>query len=132
MELLARTCKMEQMNAQRIFARGMLLLGGIFWVSMIWGASWAYQGQPFSEAFGNAAIFAVAIIAIFVLGMFYEYLASAVLAAVAVAVIVWGIVAGWEAGVWGYVAFVILIPTIASAILYAAAARMQAICTLDV
>lgn len=121
---------MEQMNFQRILARAMLILGGIFWVSMIWGASWAYQGQPFAESFSNAAIFAAAIAAVFVLGLFYEYLAAIVLAVVAVGVIVWGIVAGWEPGVWGYAAFVILLPTVLSAALYAAAARMQNICEM--
>lgn len=128
MELLARTCHMERMNVQRILARSLLLLGGVFWVAMVWGASWAYQGQPFARSLGNAAVFAAIVIGVFALGLFYEYLAAIVLAVFAVGVIVWGVVSGWESGVWATAAFVILLPAIASAALYAAAARMQRIC----
>lgn len=131
MELLARTCRTERMNVQRIFARAMLLFGGAFWVSMIWGASAVYRGQPLAEAFGNAALIAAAIIAVFVIGLFYEYLAAVILAVAVVAVIGWGLVAGWEAGVWATVTFVILLPAIASAVLYVAAAGMQRRCDAE-
>jgi hypothetical protein len=130
MELLARTCKMEQMNAQRIFARIFVIFGGLFWVFMIWGAAWAYQGAPFTEALSGAAIYAVAIFAIFLIGMFYEYLVSLILVVGAGAIVVYGLVSGWEAGVWATVAFFFILPMIIAAALYFLAARMQNICNL--
>lgn len=132
MEFLARTCKTEQMNFQRILARVMLVLGGAFWISMVWGAQWAYQGAPLTEAIAYSLPFAGAIVLVFVVGLFYEYVAAALLAVAAVGVVVLGIVVGWEAGVWGTMAFVVIIPMLISAAFYAAAARMQAICTLSV
>jgi len=130
MELLARTCKAEQMNAQRIFARSFVVIGGLFWVFMAWGAAWAYQGAPLTEALGGALVYAAVIAAIFVLGMFYENLTAAVLTAGAVAIVIFGIVTGWEAGVWATVFFFFILPMLVAAVLYFMAARMQKICEM--
>lgn len=129
MELLAKTCKSEQMNAQRIFARIFVVLGGLFWVFMAWGAAWAYQGAPFTEALGGALIYAAAIAAVFVIGMFFENLAALILGAGAVGVVAYGIIMSWEAGVWGTVFFFFVLPMLIAAALYFLAARMQKICT---
>lgn len=130
MELLAKTCKTEQMNAQRIFARIFVVLGGLFWVFMAWGTAWAYKGAPLTEALGGALIYAAAIAAVFVIGMFFEYLAALILGAGAVGVVVYGVIMSWEAGVWGTVFFFFVLPMLIAAALYFLAARMQKICTL--
>lgn len=130
MELLAKTCKSEQMNAQRIFARIFVVLGGLFWVFMSWGAAWAYQGAPLTEALGGALVYAAAIAAVFLIGMFYEYLAALILGAGAVGVVVYGVVMSWEAGVWGTVFFFFILPMLIAATLYFLAARMQKICSM--
>lgn len=130
MELLARTCKTERMNFQRILARVLLLFGGVFWVSAVFGARWSYQGAPLTKSLADAGIYAIIVVVVFVVGLFYETLAAILLAVAAVGVVVWGIIAGWEAGVWSTVAFFVLLPMILSAALYAAAARMQKICNV--
>lgn len=130
MAILTRTCKTEQMNVQRILARVVVVLGGLFWVSMIWGAKWAYEGAPLTEALGGAALYAAAIALIFVIGMFYEGVASVLLAVGAVALFAFGLVSGWESGVWATVFFFFMVPMIVSAALYGLAARMQRICSL--
>lgn len=130
MELLSRTCKMEQMNAQRIFARFFVLVGALFWGFAAWGARWAYQGQPFGEALGGAMIYAGAILAVFVLGLFYEQLAALVLALASVAVIALGFVSGWETGVWATMVVFFVLPLLLAAALYYLAARMQKICSM--
>ncbi|HET6352050.1 MAG TPA: hypothetical protein VFG89_07980 [Coriobacteriia bacterium] len=130
MELLARTCNTEAMNASRIFARLFVIFGGLFWVSAVWGAKSVYQGAPLSEAAGSAAIFAAVIAVVFVLGLFFEYLTSALLAVGALVLLVAGVFLGWEPGVWATVVFFFVLPMIISAALYFSAARMQRICTL--
>lgn len=130
MELLARTCRTEQMNTQRIFARLFVIVGGLLWIFMAWGAQWAYKGAPITVAMGYALVFVVAIAAIFVIGLFYEYVASAILGAGAVAIIIYGLFAGWEAGVWGIALLFFVLPMVIAAVLYSMAARMQRICTL--
>lgn len=130
MGLLTRTCDTEQMNAFRIFARFFVIVGAIFWAAMVWGARWAYQGAPFSEALSGALMYAGIIAVVFVIGLFYEYLAAAILAVGSVAVLGVGVVAGWETGVWATMFFFFVLPMIVAAVLYALAARMQRICEL--
>lgn len=130
MELLAKTCKAEQMNAQRLFARIFVIVGGLFWVFMSWGAAWAYKGAPLTEALGGALIYAAGIALVFLIGMFYENIAALVLALGAVGVVAFGVVSGWEAGVWGTVFFFFILPMLIAAALYFLAARMQKICSL--
>ncbi len=130
MELLARTCNTEKLNAQRLFARMFVVFGGLFWVSAIWGAQSVYRGAPLAEAAGSAAIFAAVIAVVFVLGLFFEFLTAALLAVGAVGVIVFGIFMGWEAGVWATVIFFFVLPMIIAAALYFSAASMQKVCAL--
>lgn len=130
MELLARTCKMEQMNAQRIMARLFVVAGAVFWGSAAWGAKWAYQGAPFTTALGYALAYAGAIIVVLVISLFYENLAAIILVAGTAAVVIAGIVMGWETGVWAVMAFFFILPLVIAAVLYYFAARMQKICDL--
>lgn len=129
MELMSRTCKTEQMNVQRLFARLFVIAGGLLWVFMAWGTEWAYRGAPLARAAGSATLYALGIAVVFVIGLFYEYLAAAILAVGAAGIAVFGIVAGWEAGVWAIAAFFFIMPMLVAAALYSMAARMQDICT---
>ena len=130
MELLAKTCNTEQMNAQRMFARGFVLVGGLFWIFMIWGSKWAYEGAPLNAALGNALIIAAGIAVLFVIGMFFENVAALILAVGAIGLVVFGIVSGWEVGVWATVFFFFILPMLIAAALYFLAARMQKMCSL--
>lgn len=130
MELLARTCKMEQMNVQRILGRAMIIIGALFWGFAAWGAQWAYLGSPFTVALTYALAYAGSLIAVLVLSMFYEQLAAWILAIASVAVVVLGIVGGWETGVWGVMIFFFILPLVAASALLFLAARMQKICSL--
>lgn len=129
MELLSRTCKTEQMNVQRLFARLFVIAGGLLWVFMAWGTEWAYRGSPFTRAAGSAALYALGIAVVFVIGLFYEYVAAAVLAVGVLAIGVFGIVAGWETGVWAIAVFFFIVPMLLAAALYFMAAHMQDVCT---
>lgn len=130
MELLARTCKSEQMNAQRILARFFVLLGAVFTFWMMFGAEYTYKGSPLAFAAGYALIFTAGVLVVFVLGLFFENLAALVLVVGAFAIIVWGALTGWSPGTWGIMIFLFLLPMLLSAALYAAAARMQKICEM--
>lgn len=131
MELMARTCKTEQLNFQRIMARFFVLLGIVFTFWMGFGAQYTYSGQPLAVATAYGLFFAGGLIVVFVLGLFYENAAALVLAIGAVGVIVWGIVAQWTGGAWGAMGFLIILPMVASAILYFMAASMQKVCDLE-
>lgn len=128
MELLARTCNAETMNAQRIIARAFVIVGALFWGFSAWGAKWAYEGAPFTSALSYAAVFAGAILVILVIGLFYENLAAAILALASIAIIVAGVVGKWETGVWATMFFFFILPLLIAAVLFMFAARMQKIC----
>lgn len=128
MELLARTCKTEVMNVQRIMARLFVIVGALFWGFAAWGAKWAYEGAPFTTAMSYGALFAAAILVVFVIGLFFENLAAAILLIASLGVIVAGFVGRWETGVWAVVLFFFVLPLVIAGVLYLMAARMQKIC----
>jgi hypothetical protein len=130
MELLARTCKSEQMNTQRILARFFVVLGAVFTFWMMFGAEYTYKGSPLAFAAGYAMIFTIGVLLVFVVGLFFENLAAILLVLGAIAIIVWGSIAAWSPGTWGILTFLFLLPMIASAALYSSAARMQKICEM--
>ncbi|MDP2233186.1 MAG: hypothetical protein Q8K89_06090, partial [Actinomycetota bacterium] len=81
MELLAKTCKSERMNMQRLFARIFVALGGVFWLTMVLGADIGYRDATFQEAATNGLVPAVAVVVLLAVGWFYENLAAAILLA---------------------------------------------------
>lgn len=131
MELMTRTCKFERMNVQRLFARGFVVLGGVFWVAATFSADYFYSRLDLTEALASALLpLGVAVLAL-AIGWFYEVLASVLLFAGSVAAIAWGVIAGWEAGVWVTMAAVLIGPMALSGLLFMLAARMQMVCTLE-
>lgn len=121
------------MNVERIFARLFVAVGGLFWAAASLGGShWTRVSTEFDQMTPMLAVGVLALtVAIFVLGMYFEVLASVVLFAGAAASVVWGLVAGWESGVWMIVVIVLTAPMVVSGLLFMLAARMQTICTLE-
>ena len=131
MQIMARTCSYEKMNLERLFARAFVIVGGVFWVAAMFGASFRYDGQPLGDAAGSAVIPLAIALAALLIGWFYEVLAAIVLLAGAVGVGVWGVVASWEVGMWLLMGAVLMAPMIIAALLFFLAARMQNVCTLE-
>lgn len=132
MELLARTCNTNRINIQRIFARLFVIVGAVFWGSAAWGAKWAYEGAPFTTSLSYALLYAGAILAVFVIGLFYENIAALLLAVGSIAIIIVGLVFSWEPGVWAVMGFFFILPLVIAAILYFMAADSQKKCPPDV
>lgn len=129
MRLLARTCKSEQMNFERLFARVFVVLGGAFWLAAALGAN------TYRPAQADPWIVLGLTVVVLAVGWFYEYLAAAVLAVGAVGVIVWGVVADWaQSGgglLWVTMTGLLIAPMVIAAVLFLLAARMQRICALE-
>lgn len=131
MDLFTRTCKSESMNAQRLIARIMLVIGGLFWIYMAFGAQYAYKGVPIQEAVTYALPFVAGIAFLFIVAMFFEYVAALMLAIGIVGLIGFGIISSWEVGVWVTALFFLALPMALAALLFVLAARMQKICELN-
>lgn len=138
MNLFVRTCNTERMNIARFAARVVLIIGAALWVVMLVARTtdqrYAYLTYTFGEVMAaglNALLPLAIVIGVFVLAMFYERLAAAVLFAVAVAVVVWGAIVQWDPGVWVAMLLVMVLPLIVSAVLLLLAASTQRVCELE-
>lgn len=130
MELLAKTCNYGVMDAERIAARVFVGLGGALWFLAVAGAAAVYQGASLAGAVLQAALPLVLAVVALPVGWFYENAAAVLLFLGAVATIVWGIVVGWEPGVWALMAFILIAPEVISGVLFLMAAQMQRVCEL--
>lgn len=130
MEILARTCNYDVMDGERIAARLFVGLGGLVWVVLVAGAAIVYpSGSAMTSMVPALLVLVLAVLAL-ALGWFYENAAAVLLFVGAAATVVWGAVAGWEPGVWGLMAIVLIAPEIVAGLLFMAAARMQKVCEL--
>ena len=131
--LLVRTCNYERANVQRLIARGVVLMGvivcGLAVLGVFTGMGYT-TNTPMATA-GLAAIPMVIAIVVFIIGLFYEYLAAAILAVGAVLIGVWGLLAGWEPGSWMAMIVFVIGPMILSGALYWFAAQTQTVCELQ-
>ena len=128
MGLMARTCNYDAMGTERIAARLFVFFGGLFWVIAALSAPLFYTHQGLGVAAMDALLpFGLAAVALLT-GWFYENVAAVLLFLGAAATVVWGIVAGWEAGVWGLMALVLIAPQLIAALLFMMAAQAQKAC----
>jgi hypothetical protein len=132
MELLARTCKSERMNFERLFARVLVAAGGVFWFLAAIGAGSRYL-EDGSEAFTQAWILLGITVVVLAIGWLYEYLVALILFALTVGFVVYGLLTPTfgEFGVWAIWILFTAVPTVVAGLLFLAAARMQKICTLE-
>jgi len=124
-------CNPDRMSIERFFARGFVIIGGIFWTSAVFGADYGYRGFSPMVSARNALMPLVLTLFVLGVGWFYERLVALVLAGGSLAVVVWGITAAWEPGVWSLVVATLIGPMIVAGLLYWLAARMQTVCSLE-
>lgn len=108
----------ERKNAERVFARGFTVLGGIFWTVTAFAGPYVYGGQTIVGAFGIAIYPLVFTIGVLVLGWFYERLTALILAVGAIGTVAWGVIMGWEPSVWMIMMLFFVTPTIIAAVLF--------------
>lgn len=131
MEILARTCNYDVMDGERLAARLFVGLGGLLWVVLVAGAAIVYpSGNAMTSMVPALLVLVLAVLALAV-GWFFENLAAVMLFVGAVATVAWGVMAGWELGVWGVMAIGLIAPEIIAGLLFLAAARMQKVCELS-
>lgn len=131
MQMTTRACSYERMNIERLGARVFVALGGAFWAVAQFGGLYFYRDLGLAESIGGAlpplAISAAAL----AVGWFYERLAAIGLGVGAAAIVVWGVLAGWEVGSWLGMVATVVGPMTAAAVLFWLAARMEEICGLE-
>lgn len=112
-------------SVERLFARGFVIAGGLFWIIASFAALWAYEGRGASVALLAAFYPFAAAAAALAIGWYFERTAAVLLALGSLAVIVWGVVANWEMGVWVLMMIFMVGPMLTAAFLYSLARREQ-------
>lgn len=132
MQLFVRTCNFDRMNIQRIFARGFVVVGGLFWAFSAFLQPYGNRTIPILASAGYSAAILVLTVAVFVIGWFYEYVASVVLIAGAAGIIIYGLIGQWDlVGVWGPLVMLLIGPMIVAGLLFLLAAQTQTVCSLQ-
>lgn len=128
MEIIARTCDTGVLAGERTAARLFAGLGAVIWSLLAIALAFHLQTPNAAALVIMVAIPLVLSVLALGLGWFYENLGAALLFAGAIATVVWGLVEGWEPGVWGMSALVLIAPEIVAGVLFLMAARMQEVC----
>lgn len=116
----------ETEHLERMFARGLVIAGGVFWMIAAFAGPYVYDGTSLVGSIKTAMWPFLAVLVILVIGWSYERLAAELLFAASAAVIVWGALYAWEMGVWVIMTFVLILPTAAAGILFLLASRAEA------
>jgi hypothetical protein len=109
----------------RTLARALVIAGGSFWAIAIFAVPYVYGNVSLAESARTGSWPFLAALVIFAVGWRYERLASVLLAGACAAVIVWGVIYGWEAGVWLIMTTVLIAPMAVAALLFVLAARAE-------
>ena len=115
----------NRMNMDRLFARAFVVAGGIFWMSASFAALYSFVRAGAPVALLAAFYVFAATGATLAIGWFYERSAAALLTLGSLAVVVWGVVADWELGVWILMLMFLVGPMLTSAALFMMARREQ-------
>ena len=81
----------------RTLARALVIAGGSFWVIAIFAVPYVYGNVSLAESARTGSWPFLAALVILAIGWKYERLASVLLLGASAAVIVWGVIYGWEA-----------------------------------
>jgi len=127
MDFMARTHSTDRPIVERWIGRLFVALGAAFWASMTLGAQIGYLDKTLPEAARQEWISIVLIVVILLIAWFYEVIAALILFAGAAATVVWGVVAGWELGVWFLMGSLFIAPAIIAGLLFLAANRAQSL-----
>ncbi len=112
------TRSLEIENVERMFARGFVIAGGVFWMIAAFAGPFVFGETTAREAFVTAMWPLLATVVILLIGWYYERLASFLLFAGSAAVFAWGVIYGWEPGVWMIMSAVLIAPMVIAGVLF--------------
>ena len=112
-------------NLARALARLAVAAGGVFWMIAAFAGPYVFRDSSMVESVRTALWPFLAAVVILVIGWAYEHFAAVLLMTAAAAVVVWGVLYGWELGVWILMTVVLIGPMTLAAMLFLLAARAE-------
>jgi hypothetical protein len=119
------THALEIENAERLFARGFVIAGGVFWIIAAFAGPYAFGGVTAKQALAVAMWPFLAAAVTLLIGWYYERIAAVLLFAGAAAAIAWGVMFGWEGGVWMIMFAVLVAPMVIAGVLFLLAGHSE-------
>jgi hypothetical protein len=110
---------------ERLFARGFVILGGVFWVAATFAGPLTFGGVGIVASVKTAIWPFLATVATLIVGWKYERIAAVLLFGASAAVPIWGLLYNWEAGVWLLMACLLIAPMALAGILFLLAERAE-------
>lgn len=127
---MVKVCNYERMNVERLGARLFTGIGGVLWALAAGSAAIYWNNAP-SHGVGEALVLAATSAVVLAVGWFFERVAAILVFIAAIAAIVYGVVQGWELGVFVTVSLFVIVPMIMAGLLYLSAAETQSVCRLE-
>ena len=110
---------------ERTLARAIVIAGSSFWVIAAFAGHYLSRTVTLQSSILTATGPFLGTLATIVIGWRHERLASTLLFVAAAAMVVWGVIYGWEAGVWAVMSYAVIAPLAIAGTLFALAARAQ-------
>ena len=110
---------------ERLFARGFVIIGGVFWVAATFAGPFAFGDVGMAASIKTAAWPFAATVLTLLIGWTYERLAAVMLFGASAAVPIWGVLYGWEPGVWLMMVGLLVAPMALAGVLFLLAARAE-------
>jgi hypothetical protein len=111
--------------AERGVARAFVLFGGAFWSAAAFAGLYSLSDSGTQAALLAAVIPLIAVAVTLIVGWYFERFTAVMLVVASVAVVAWGVVYQFEAGVWMLMTFALLGPMMTAAVLFWLARRDQ-------
>lgn len=126
-----KECRSLGMNVERLVARVFVVGGGLFWIAASFMGDYGYHRVSALVSARNALLPLALSVIVLAIGWFFEYLASGILAVTTAGIVAWGVVTGWEIGVWVLIGITLMLPVVVAGALFFLAARMDTICAVQ-
>ncbi len=114
-----------RIRLERQVARAFVIVGGIFWGIATFAGLYVYRESGIAWSLLGAFIPLVATLATLIIGWYYERVTAVLLTLASAGVVYWGVVNGWELGVWALVTIALIGPMLTAAVLFWLARREQ-------
>ncbi len=108
----------RRIQVERGVARAFVILGGVFWgIATFAGLYWYRETGVGAAALAAGAPLLASLVTL-VIGWYWERAAAILLVLASLAVIYWGVITGFELGVWGLMTVALIGPMMTAGALY--------------
>jgi hypothetical protein len=119
----SRGRRVDPQRLARGLARAFVIAGGLFWLAVVLAGPRAFTNTALAGPVKSAVWPLLAALVLLGVGWVYEHLAAVLLFNASMALVVWGVIFGWNAQAWATMAILLIAPMALAAALFFLAAR---------